>query len=446
MKILVIGSGGREHALAWKISQSPLVKKIYCAPGNAGIIELAECVDLNPNNLKSLAEFAQEKKVDLTVVGPEAPLVDGVVNEFESRDLKIFGPRQEAAQIEGSKIFAKEIMKKCGVPTGWAKSFNDYGEAKKYAESQRTPFVVKADGLAAGKGVVVCFDEETALKALEDCFVHGKFGKGGQKVLIEEYLHGDELSVLCLTDGETVLPMAPAQDYKRVDDDDKGPNTGGMGSYSPVPSVSKEISDQIVTQILEPTIEGLAKEGKKYQGVLYAGIILTEEGPKVLEFNVRFGDPETQALLPRLESDLVEVMLRVAEGNLEDVNLKWTADDCVAVVLSSRGYPESYRTGFRIKGLKEVRDPKVQVFHAGTTLSQGEVATAGGRVLSVSALGKTFEEARRHAYAAIQKIHFEGMHYRKDIALRAAKHEVGLAVNHRAIQDFRDSQSSWLDF
>ncbi|MEW6189436.1 MAG: phosphoribosylamine--glycine ligase [Actinomycetota bacterium] len=424
MRVFVIGGGGREHSLVWKISKSPLVDEIYCVPGNAGISELAHCVNFDIHDNDALAGFAQAKKIDLTVVGPEVPLVGGITDVFEARGLRIFGPRKQAALIEGSKSFAKAIMKKYGIPTGDGVVFTGYEEAVAYVKRHNSPFAVKADGLAGGKGVTVVFDQEAAIGALRDCFIHAKFGSAGKKVIIEEYLEGEEVSVFAFTDGRTVLPMIPAQDYKRVFDGDRGPNTGGMGSYSPVSIITKEIYEEIITGILEPAIAGLFKEGLEYRGVLYGGLILTSEGPKVLEFNCRFGDPESQAILPLLESDLVEIMLAVTEGNLSGYKLQWLPGRCVTVVIASGGYPEDYRRGFEITGLKEASEvPGVQIFHAGTTLEDGKPVTAGGRVLNVSAVGSSFEEARKRAYEAVGKIHFEGMHYRRDIALRATQEE-----------------------
>lgn len=422
MRILVIGGGGREHALVWKISRNPSVEKIYAAPGNAGIKSLAECIEVDANNSEELASFAEEKGVSLTVVGPEAPLVAGIVDVFRSRSLRIFGSTREASQIEGSKSFAKNLMKKYGIPTGDAVIFDHYNEAISFVKKETPPFVVKADGLAAGKGVMVCFDQESALKALHDCFVAKKFGSAGQRVLLEEYLEGEEVTVKALTDGETVLPMLPAQDYKPVFDGDEGPNTGGMGSYCPVPAVDEETYGNIVNAILEPTIQALRSEGIVYQGVLYTGLILTREGPKVLEFNCRFGDPESQAIFPLLYSDLTEIMMALIEGNLRDYRLRWSSGVCVTVVVASKGYPASYEDGFEIKGLDEAAKMEgVQVFHAGTATHDGKIVTAAGRVLNVSAIGGDFSEARKRAYRAIEKIHFKGMHFRTDIALRAVQ-------------------------
>ncbi len=421
MRVLVVGGGGREHALAWKIAGSPLVDELFCAPGNAGMAELGTCVDIKAEDLEGLAAFAERERIDLTVVGPEAPLVAGIADLFQSRGLSVFGPSREAAQMEGSKHFAKQLMLEAGVPTGSAEVFTDYERAMECVRRGSPPYVVKADGLAAGKGVVVARDDRAAYEALRACFVEGRFGEAGKKVLIEEFLEGQEVSVLTLVDGEDILPLAPAQDYKRVGDGDTGPNTGGMGSYSPVPVMSPEDYRRVVEEILRPTARALARKGIHYRGILYAGLILTREGPKVLEFNVRFGDPETQAVLPRLESDIVPAMLAVMEGSLPEVELEWSDRACVTVVLASGGYPGEYKTGYPISGLEEAgAEEGVVVFHAGTKSGEkGEVLTAGGRVLNVSALGKDFQEARERAYRAVEKIGFTDMYYRKDIALRA---------------------------
>lgn len=428
LKILVIGSGGREHALVWKIKQNPLVGEVFCIPGNGGIAQIAECVNIDQSDLEALADFAQGKSIDLTVIGPEVPLVDGIADVFDKKGLKVFGPSSEAARLEGSKSFAKEIMNKYGVPTGEASLFNNYAEAVSYLEGLNPPYVIKADGLAAGKGVFIAKTLEEAKAAVKSCLVDKQFGLAGELILIEECLEGPELSILAFSDGKDVLPMVPAQDYKRAYDNDEGLNTGGMGSYSPVPIVTPSLYDDIVKTILKPTIAGLASEGIEYRGVIYAGLMITEDGPKVLEFNVRFGDPETQAILPRLKSDILEPMLACAEGNLSGVKLDWTEEPCVTVVLASGGYPGGYKTGFEIKGLDEASAMDgITVFHAGTRLKDRKIATSGGRVLNVSALGKDFAQARDRAYAAIDKIHFEDIHYRKDIALRAIFYERRLA-------------------
>jgi phosphoribosylamine--glycine ligase len=420
MRILVVGGGGREHALAWKIAQSPLVDGIWCAPGNAGMATVAECVNIGAEDIEALAGFAAEKKIDLTVVGPEAPLVAGIADLFRERGLPVFGPGAEAAQMEGSKDFAKQLMFDAGVPTGKAEAFTDYDAAEACIANGSAPYVVKADGLAAGKGVIIAQDDRAAYEALKTCFVGRSFGAAGDKVLIEEFLEGQEVSILCFVDGEDILPMAPAQDYKRIGDGDSGPNTGGMGSYSPVPVLSAADYQRAVEEVLRPTARALAARGIHFQGILYAGLILTANGPKVLEYNVRFGDPETQAVLPRLESDIVEAMLAVAEGRLAGTELRWKEDPCVTVVVASGGYPGDYRKGYPIAGLQEAGSlAGVTVFHAGTSTGEkGEVLTSGGRVLNVSALGEDFAAARDKAYEAVGRIDFKDIYYRKDIALR----------------------------
>ncbi len=423
MRILVVGSGGREHALTWKIAQSPLADAIWCAPGNAGMAALAECVGIGAEDVASLARFAAEKKIDLTVVGPEAPLVAGIADHFQAQGLPVFGPGREAARMEGSKDFAKRLMLEAGVPTGKAEAFTDYDAAEACIKNSSAPYVVKADGLAAGKGVVIAQDDRAAYEALKACFVKRSFGPSGDKVLIEEFLEGQEVSILCFVDGEDILPMEPAQDYKRAGDGDSGPNTGGMGSYSPVPVLSPQDYRRAVEEILRPTARALAGRGIHYKGILYAGIILTGDGPKVLEYNVRFGDPETQAVLPRLKSDIVEAMLAVVEGRLAGAALEWHDDPCVTVVAASGGYPGDYAGGYTITGLEDAGSLEgVTVFHAGTALNErGEVVTSGGRVLAVSALGTDFAAARARAYEAVGRIGFADMYYRGDIALRTLK-------------------------
>jgi phosphoribosylamine---glycine ligase len=420
MRVLVVGGGGREHALTWKIAQSPLVDGIWCAPGNAGMAAIAECVNIKAEDIEMLAAFAEERKIDLSVVGPEAPLVAGIADLFHERGLAVFGPNREAAQMEGSKDFAKRLMLEAGVPTGRAEVFTSYDAAEACIKNGSAPYVVKADGLAAGKGVIIARDDRAAYEALKACFVDRSFGEAGDKVLVEEFLEGQEVSILCFVDGEDILPMAPAQDYKRVGDGDSGPNTGGMGSYSPVPVLSADDYRRAVEEVLKPTAKALSARGIHFKGILYAGLILTADGPKVLEYNVRFGDPETQAVLPRLESDIVEAMLAVVEGRLAGASLEWSDDPCVTVVAASGGYPGDYEKGYPITGLDAAGSlAGVTVFHAGTRLGEGgEVLTDGGRVLGVSALGADFAAAREKAYEAIEKISFTGIYYRRDIALR----------------------------
>lgn len=417
MNILVIGSGAREHTLVWKISQSPRVKEIYVAPGNAGTGLIAKNLNIKATDLESLLEAAKERKIDLAVVGPEAPLAAGIVDLFERNGIPTFGPSREAAKIESSKVFAKKLMEKHGIPCAKSKSFSSFAAAKDYVQAQRPPIVVKADGLAAGKGSIVASSTNEALKALSEIMEQRIFGEAGNQVLIEECLVGREVSLLAFTDGKTVVPMVPACDYKRVFDNDQGPNTGGMGSYSPPGFFDEEMTNQVKDTILEPTVRAMAEEGKPYKGVLYAGLMVTAEGPKVLEFNARFGDPENQVMLPRLESDLVEIMLAVVESQLDKIEVRWSDNACVGVVMASGGYPGSYKTGFPIEGLDRV-DKDVLVFHAGTKASEGKILTDGGRVLTVTATGKTMAEAREKVYSNIPRIYFEGCHYRKDIAAR----------------------------
>ncbi|AZR74250.1 phosphoribosylamine--glycine ligase [Anoxybacter fermentans] len=422
MKILVIGSGGREHALVWKLAQSPKTTRIYCAPGNGGIGRMAELVPLPVDDLDGLVEWARKEQIDLTVVGPEVPLALGIVDCFEKAGLRIFGPSKAAARLEGSKSFAKNLMQKYGIPTATYQVFTDPGEAKAYIKKKGTPIVIKADGLAAGKGVVVARDLETALRAVEELMEDEKFAEAGKKVVIEEFLQGVEVSLLALTDGSAVLPMTPVHDHKAVYDGDKGPNTGGMGAFSPSHLVDDNLVTRIKSEILEPTISALAKEGIIYRGVLYAGLMLTEEGPKVLEFNARFGDPETQVILPRLKNDLIEVMEAVIDGKLADLELTWKENKALTVILASGGYPLAYEKGKLIYGLDQkgqVQDEDVIIFHAGTKYVDGKWLTNGGRVLGVTALGKDFADAKKKAYDVVKRISFEGQHYRRDIGDKA---------------------------
>lgn len=423
MKVLVVGGGGREHALVWKIAQSPRVRKIFCAPGNAGIAQQAVCVGIKADDLDGLLAFARTEAVDLTVVGPEAPLAAGIVDAFEAAGLKVFGPRREAARLEASKVFAKELMLRYGVPTAKAAVFDSPEAAKEYVRRCGGPCVVKADGLAAGKGVIVAESTAEAEAAIAEMMEAKVFGPAGARVLVEERLSGEEASVLALTDGETVLPLLPAQDHKPVFDGDKGPNTGGMGAYAPAPAVTPDLLRRIESEILIRAVRGLREEGITYKGVLYAGLMLTEEGPRVLEFNVRFGDPEAQPLLCLLTSDLVEAMEAVVEERLAGVRLAWHPGAAVCVVLAAAGYPGSCRKGDVISGLEEL-PPEVTVFHAGTALADGKFVTAGGRVLGVTARGANVRAAIERAYAAVGRISFAGMHYRRDIGQKALKREV----------------------
>ncbi len=422
MKVLVIGGGGREHALIWKISQSPRVTKLYCAPGSAGIAALAEVVALGVDQIDQLADFAAKEKIDLTVVGPELPLTLGIADLFESRGLRIFGPNRAAAQLEGSKAFAKEILHTNAIPTASFGTFTDAGLARAYLAQQKPPYVVKADGLAAGKGVLICADRQEAEAAIEDILVRKAFGAAGEKLVIEEFLQGEEASFMALTDGEHVLPLASTQDHKRVFDDDQGPNTGGMGAYSPAPVVTAEIHDRIQHDILEPLLAGLKKKGIRYRGVIYVGLMITSDGPKVLEFNARFGDPECQPIMMRLKSDLIPLLEATIDGKLDRVAAEWFEQPAVCVVLSAAGYPGAYEKRKEIHGLDELTKwPNGFVFHAGTTKENGRWLTSGGRVLGVTARGNTITAAVNEAYCAVDKISWEGMHYRKDIAQRALK-------------------------
>jgi phosphoribosylamine---glycine ligase len=424
VRILVVGGGGREHALTWKLAQNPTVDKIFAVPGNAGIGEVAQCEPLAIDDVDVLANFAESNGIDLTIVGPEAPLVAGLADELAERGFAVFGPSAKAARIEGSKAWAKEIMASAGVPAARGETVTTMEDGLAALERFGVPVVVKADGLAAGKGVTVAETREAAEEALRICLVDLAFGEAGARVVIEEFLEGEELSVLCLTDGRTVLPLVPAQDFKRAFDGDTGPNTGGMGSYSPVAHMPSDIVERSVKEIFTPTIRALEKHHAPFVGCLYGGLMVTADGPKVIEFNCRFGDPETQAIIPRLTSDLAELLLACVEGNLGLYKPRWTRDACVVVVLASGGYPGSYKTGVPIEGLDEVdRMHGVEVFHAGTAQRNGRVVTAGGRVLAVSGLGADLAAARERAYEAVGKIRFEGMHYRTDIAERAARME-----------------------
>ncbi len=423
MKVLVVGGGGREHALVWKLRQSPRVEKIYCAPGNAGIAREATCVPIKAEDVGGLREFALREGIDLTVVGPEAPLVAGLADSFAEAGLRVFGPVRRAALLEGSKVFAKQFMARLGIPTARFAVFRDPEEAKAYIRRIDGPCVVKADGLAGGKGTIVAGDAPEALAAVHLIMEERVFGEAGAAVVVEERLEGEEVSVLAFTDGKSIVPMVPSQDHKRAYDGDQGPNTGGMGAYSPPPVYTPEVHSRVQAEILAPLVRGLQEEGISYQGVIYVGLMLTAKGPYVLEFNCRFGDPEAQVVVPRLESDLLEVLLAVVEGRLGEVELRWDDRAAVCVVLASGGYPGPYETGKVITGLADV-PPDVLIFHAGTAQVEGRIVTSGGRVLGVTGFGKTVREAVGRAYAGVEKISFEGMHYRRDIAHRALAKEV----------------------
>jgi len=422
MKVLVIGSGGREHALVWKISQSPKVRKIYCAPGNAGIAKLASLVPENSDDIEALLSFAKKESIDLTVVGPEAPLINGIVSRFESEALNIFGPRRRPAMLEGSKSFAKYIMNKYNIPTAKSETFTDSNLACKYINEQGAPIVVKADGLAAGKGVFVCKTEEEAISAVNTIMVQKAFGNAGEKIIIEECLTGEEASFLAITDGKTILPLPSSQDHKPVFDNDQGPNTGGMGAYSPAPVVDKIIHEKVMNEIMIPTVKAMAAEGPPYKGILYAGLMINGDQIKVLEFNARFGDPECQPLLMRIKNDIVDIFEAVIEGRLDQYELEIDPKASVCVVMAQNGYPGSYTKGNEIKGLEKFDTESQEdcmVFHAGTSLKDEKIVTNGGRVLGVTALGDTIENAISNAYSHAKQITWDGCFYRKDIGKKA---------------------------
>ena len=424
MRILLIGGGGREHALAWKLVQSPNVEKLYAAPGNPGmaLLQKCECINLNVDDLEGVADYAEEKSIDLTVVGPEAPLVAGLADVFKRRGLPVFGPSKAASQLEGSKAFSKELMAKYNIPTAFFKICEDIEAAKAYVEEKGAPIVVKADGLAAGKGVVVAMTKQDALDAIDEMMGDHKFGAAGARVVLEEYMEGEEASLLAFTDGKTVVPMIAAQDHKRVFDGDEGPNTGGMGTYAPAPVMTDILRLKATELVLKPVVAAMAKEGTPYQGCLYAGLMIKGDSVKVVEFNCRFGDPETQVVLPLLDGDLAEIMLACATGTLDKVEVAWHDKAAVCVVMASGGYPESYEKGKEITGLAAAEEDKdVVVFHAGTKEAAGKIVTSGGRVLGVTAVDASIKAARDRAYAAVEKIAFEKNFYRKDIAWRALK-------------------------
>ena len=420
MKVLIIGGGGREHALAWKVSQSPGVDKIFAAPGNAGIAQFAECVPVKADDLAGLLAFARLKAIDLTIVGPEVPLSMGIVDEFSSAGLRIFGPDKRAAEIEASKTFTKDLMKKYHIPSSEYGIFTDRKAAEAYVREKGAPIVVKADGLAAGKGVVVAESVEEALAALDMIMSQKAFGSAGDRVVIEECLKGEEASFMAFTDGRAVLPMASSQDHKRVNNGDKGPNTGGMGAYSPAPIVTREIEQQVMEQIMIPTVRAMEKEGRLFKGVLYAGLMIHEGVAKVLEFNARFGDPETQPIMSRLDTDLITIIEAILDNRLKQIEISWKTDSAVCVVMASGGYPGDYEKGREITGLEKAAAHKqVTVFHSGTALKDNRVVTDGGRVLGVTGIGPSIAAAIDSAYAAVRDISFEGAHFRKDIGARA---------------------------
>lgn len=423
MDVLVIGSGGREHTLVWKLAQSKKIDKLYALPGNPGMNDLAECIaDIAVEENEKITAFAKEKKIDLVVVGPEVPLINGLVDDLQAINIAAFGPTKAAAQLEGSKSFSKEIMKKYNIPTAKYEIFTDADKAKEYIKEQGAPIVIKADGLAAGKGVIVAESEQQALDAIDEIMCDKAFGAAGDSVVIEECLIGEEASVLAFTDGETIVPMMPSQDHKRAFDGDKGPNTGGMGTYAPAPVATPQIMQCVQSKILDPMIAAMQKEGKIYKGCLYAGLMITKDGPKVIEFNARFGDPETQVVLPLLESDLADIMMACANGGLKNQEIKWSNKAAVCVVLAAGGYPRQYKKGDIINGLDIAAQKGALVFHAGTKQTGDNIVTNGGRVLGITALGKDIKEAIANAYADVDTIKFSDMYYRKDIAQKAFKH------------------------
>ena len=419
MNILVIGSGGREHALVWKIAQSPLVDRLYCAPGNAGIARHATCFDIGVKDAQKLIAFARDNAIGLTVVGPEDPLASGIVDRLTEAGLKAFGPVASAARLESSKVFAKDFMRRCEIPTAEYAEFGKPEDAIAYIERMGAPLVVKADGLAAGKGVTVAKNKADAVQAVRQAMVDKVFGVAGSKVVIEEFLSGEEASILAFADGKTVVPMMSSQDHKAVYDGDAGPNTGGMGAYSPAPVVTPAILEETIKRVLRPCVAGMAREGSPYKGCLYAGLMITDAGPKVVEFNCRFGDPETQVVLPQLRSDLVPILLACCDGTLAETPIEWNRGACVTVVMASGGYPKEYEKGKVIIGIDDAeQDPGVTVFHAGTRKHGGDLVTNGGRVLNVTAVGPDISSTIKKAYAAVDKIRFEKAHYRKDIGAK----------------------------
>src|SRR3990170_245000 len=420
MKVLLVGSGGREHALAWKLSQSPLVDRLFIAPGNPGSAMHGENVAIPAEDIEGLKAFALREKIDFTVIGPELPLTLGITDAFNVAGLKVFGPTRAAAELEGSKAFSKELMVRYKVPTAFYKRFDESGPAKSYIETHKPPFVVKADGLAAGKGVIICQTAQEAVEAVDLIMTEKAFGSAGKRIIIEEFLTGEEASFLAITDGTTVEPLAPAQDHKAIFDNDMGPNTGGMGAYSPAPVVTPALQKKIMETVMVPVVNAMKADGRPYKGVLYAGLMMTKNGPRVLEFNCRFGDPETQPILMRMESDIVPILVAASEGTLHEVKIKWKQEAAVCVVMAAKGYPGNYLKGSEINGLEEAAKLNdTMVFHAGTAVKDGKVVTAGGRVLGVTALGPTIKDAIENAYRAVGKISWEGAQYRRDIGKKA---------------------------
>lgn len=422
MKVLVVGNGGREHAICWKLKQSPKLSKLYCAPGNGGTAEIAQNIDIPAKDIEALLKFCKTEAVDFVVVGPEAPLAEGIVDRFRAEGIRIFGPTKYAAQLESSKAFSKTLMKKLQIPTGDFEVFASAEKAMDYVAKKGVPIVVKVDGLAGGKGVVVATSMPKAMEAVHLSMVKKVFGKAGETVVVEECLEGDEASVIAITDGTTVRLMASSQDHKRIFEGDKGPNTGGMGAYSPTPVISEDCEREIVQKVFLPVVKELKAQGHPFVGFLYAGIMLTKDGFRVLEFNARLGDPETQVILPRLENDFLELLLAASSGRLDEIQLSWKDENCVCVVIAAEGYPENYETGMKIAGIATAKEnPFIQVFHAGTKLVDGVPAAAGGRVLNVVGLGRGIFEALSRTYHAVDQIFFDKMYFRKDIGHRAAK-------------------------
>lgn len=426
MNILVIGSGGREHALAWKAAQSPLASMVYVAPGNAGTAteHNMQNVDINAEDIDALLSFARDNDIGLTIVGPEATLVEGIVDVFRDNGLKIFGPNKAAAQLEGSKAFTKDFLARHNIPTAWYANFTEVEPAIAFVREKGTPIVIKADGLAAGKGVILAQSQDEAIATIEDMLSGNRFGDAGARVVIEEFLYGEEASFICMVDGSNVLPMASSQDHKARDDGDKGPNTGGMGAYSPAPVVTDEMHQRIMQMVIEPTVKGMADEGNPFTGFLYAGVMIDKDGiPKVLEYNVRFGDPETQPIMMRMKSDLVQLCLDAIDGKLDSTTAEWDSRTSLGVVLAAGGYPDSYHKGDAIEGLEGTETDSTKVFHAGTTTRDGKVVTNGGRVLCAVALGDSVTEAQKRAYELVGKIHWNNVYYRTDIGHRAVARE-----------------------
>ncbi|HBH2683391.1 TPA: phosphoribosylamine--glycine ligase [Clostridioides difficile] len=414
MKILVVGGGGREHAICWKLSKEKNVEKVYCAPGNAGITNVAECVNIGDTNIEELLKFAKENEIGLTIVGPEVPLVMGIVDEFEKEGLRVFGPNKKCAQLEGSKAFSKEFMIKHNIPTAKYKEYTNLEEAISEIDSFGYPVVIKADGLAAGKGVVIPENREDAIATLKEMMSDKKFGAAGDKIVIEEFLKGIETSILAFVDNDTIVPMASAKDHKKVNNYEQGPNTGGMGTFSPSEIYTEELANKVKETVLEKTLEGFKKDGLNFKGILFVGLMITEDGEKVLEYNVRFGDPETQSVLFRLETDLHEIMETILDNKLKDIEINYSDDEAVCVMLTSGGYPDSYEKGKIITGLENL-DDDIEVFHSGTKMLDGNLVTNGGRVIGITAKSTTVKDAAEKVYENIKKINFEGMHYRTDI-------------------------------